>query len=92
MSVDRTREFLSLTDGFGSGRGSALARGGDGRGNMPSTPGSTKAGHVGSSVLTTGAAAPPAFDNRTAFMRAISDVSSDLHSTSMKLGALTKCV
>ena len=91
MSVDRTREFLSFVDGIGTPRASASLR--DSRG--AATPGhaasSSRPSTHSSSALAVLGAAPPV-DTRNAFMQAIAGVSTDLHSTSMKIGALTKRV
>ena len=78
MSVDRTRDFLSFVDAASGGRhGSAKAH----PSLRPLPPLSAASG----------SAVVPTYESRSAFMKAVREVSSDLNRTSLKLAALTKC-
>lgn len=96
MSVDRTREFLAIvssssssgTGGGGGGAHAARAAGGP-RGFGAAGLAAPGHHHLGAGgVAGAGATAPPG--GHTGFLAAVREVSTDLHSTSLKLSALTK--
>lgn len=85
MSIDRTREFLALVDAAAGAKGAAGAAAAGSKPHAALRPPPP--------LSASGAAAAPAaaaFENRSAFIRAVREVSSDLNRTSLKLAALTK--